>query len=88
METDNGNSSRKSGKVFSDKGDAAPKAEGAYQLSAGSRKRKQKSLTLNVRTDYFPTFNCKIDGFSISLHFLSGILAYSSQVRNILFVAE
>lgn len=47
METDNGNSSRKPGKVFSDKGDTAPKAEGAYQLSAVSRKRKQKSFTLN-----------------------------------------
>ncbi|CAI8610606.1 unnamed protein product [Vicia faba] len=48
METDNGNSSRKSGKVFSDKGAAAPKAEGAYQLNAGSRKRKQKSATLKI----------------------------------------
>ncbi|CAJ2634347.1 unnamed protein product [Trifolium pratense] len=46
METDNGNSSRKRGKVFSDKGTAAPKAEVAYQLNAGSRKRKQKSFTL------------------------------------------
>ncbi|CAL5198850.1 unnamed protein product [Lathyrus oleraceus] len=48
METDNGNSFRKSGKVFSDKGAAAPKAEGAYQLNAGSRKRKQKSTTLKI----------------------------------------
>lgn len=70
METDNGNSFRKSGKVFSDKGAAAPKAEGAYQLNAGSRKRKQKSTTLKVRTGYFPAFNWKIDGFSLSLHFL------------------
>ncbi|WJX96119.1 hypothetical protein P8452_77365 [Trifolium repens] len=46
METDNGNSSRKWGKVFSDKGAAAPKAEVAYQINAGSRKRKQKSVTL------------------------------------------
>ncbi|MCH94436.1 protein always early 3-like, partial [Trifolium medium] len=46
METDNGNSSRKRGKIFSDKGAAAPKAEVAYQLNAGSRKRKQKSFTL------------------------------------------
>jgi hypothetical protein len=52
-ETDNGNSSRKWGKVFSDKGAAAPKAEVAYQINAGSRKRKQKSLTLKVRTGYF-----------------------------------
>ncbi|CAI8605732.1 unnamed protein product [Vicia faba] len=48
METDIGNSSRKSGKVFSNKGAAAPKAEGAYQLNAGSRKRKQKSATLKI----------------------------------------
>ncbi|XP_058758503.1 protein ALWAYS EARLY 3 [Vicia villosa] len=48
METDNGNSSRKSGKVSSDKGAAAPKAEGGYQLNAGSRKRKQKSTTLKI----------------------------------------
>ncbi|XP_027192378.1 protein ALWAYS EARLY 3 isoform X2 [Cicer arietinum] len=45
METDNGNSSRKSGKVFSDKAAAAPEVKGVYQFNAGSRKRKQKSFT-------------------------------------------
>lgn len=53
----------KLGKVFSDSGAAAPEADGAYQLNAGSRKRKVKSFTLKVRTGYFPIFNCKIYGF-------------------------
>lgn len=77
METDNGNSSRKSGKVFSDKAAAAPEVKGVYQFNAGSRKRKQKSFTSKVRAGYFPAFNCKIDGYSLSLHFLSSILAYT-----------
>ncbi|MED6182264.1 hypothetical protein PIB30_027105 [Stylosanthes scabra] len=34
------------GKIFSDGGAAVPEAEGVYQLNAGIRKRKQKSLSL------------------------------------------
>ncbi|KHN03378.1 Protein ALWAYS EARLY 3 [Glycine soja] len=38
--------SSKLGKVFSDNGVAVPEAEGAHQLNAGFRKRKQKSFNL------------------------------------------
>ncbi|TKY54129.1 ALWAYS EARLY 3 protein [Spatholobus suberectus] len=38
--------SSKLGKVFSDNGAAVPEAEGAHQLNAGFRKRKQKSFNL------------------------------------------
>lgn len=93
METDNvfprieSTAKSKLGKVFSDNGAAAPEAEGAYQLNTGSRKRKQKSFTLKVRNGYFPAFNCKTCGFSPYI-FCLVFLAYTMQVRNILFVAE
>lgn len=48
--------SSKLGKVFSEDGDVVPEAEGAYQLNAGIRKRKQNSFILKVRTGYFPAF--------------------------------
>ncbi|KAL2628088.1 hypothetical protein AAZX31_07G231600 [Glycine max] len=38
--------SNKLGKVFSDDGAAVPEAEGAHQLNAGFKKRKQKSFNL------------------------------------------
>ncbi|XP_028209211.1 protein ALWAYS EARLY 3-like isoform X4 [Glycine soja] len=40
--------SSKLGKVFSDNGVAVPEAEGAHQLNAGFRKRKQKSFNLKA----------------------------------------
>jgi len=49
--------SSKLGKVFSDNGVAVPEAEGAHQLNAGFRKRKQKSFNLKVRIGYFLAFN-------------------------------
>jgi hypothetical protein len=84
-ETDNGNSSRKWGKVFSDKGAAPHKAEVAYQINAGSKKRKQKSLTLKVRTGYFQHSTVKL----VVSHSTFSVWYFGlSQVRNILFVAE